>query len=235
MRAGAEGWQAGSMWAGRGRRVFVDGGSGRCAAGLGCSGGSDAVQLVQPFLWHVRHPFSLRSPLPPLPRRRRQKENQEDLLQRVNQATLDMLNKGGGGSGGGGGQGRRITDIVAYKSPSDMQHNNSLTVQVDHRSECVLVPIYGMLVPFHILTVKNASNNQVRWRAGAGGRRAQCSQWRAAPRLSAAQLHEGMAERQQCGVWWPCMHTFRAQPAACIFVCSRAGAHSSISFPPLSA
>jgi nucleosome binding factor SPN SPT16 subunit len=92
--------------------------------------------------------------------RRRQKENQEDLLQRVNQATLDMLNKGGGGAGSSGGQGRRITDIVAYKSPSDMQHNNSLTVQVDHRSECVLVPIYGMLVPFHILTVKNASNNQ---------------------------------------------------------------------------
>ena len=72
-----------------------------------------------------------------------------------------MLNKGGGAAGGGGGQGRRITDIVAYKSPSDMQHNNSLTVQVDHRSECVLVPIYGVLVPFHILTVKNASNNQV--------------------------------------------------------------------------
>lgn len=105
-------------------------------------------------------------PCPCPPRRRRQKENQEDLLQRVNQATLDMLNKGGGAAGGGGGQGRRITDIVAYKSPSDMQHNNSLTVQVDHRSECVLVPIYGVLVPFHILTVKNASNNQVQ--AGVG-------------------------------------------------------------------
>lgn len=33
--------------------------------------------------------------------------------------------------------------------------------QVDHRAECVLVPIYGQLVPFHILTVRNASNNQV--------------------------------------------------------------------------
>ncbi len=33
--------------------------------------------------------------------------------------------------------------------------------QVDHRAECVLVPIYGVLVPFHILTIKNASNNAV--------------------------------------------------------------------------
>ncbi|KAI3435579.1 hypothetical protein D9Q98_001644 [Chlorella vulgaris] len=92
--------------------------------------------------------------------RRRQKENQEVLLQRVNQATLDMLNKSGGSGGGGGGAGRKMSDIVAYKGVGDMQHNGSLTVQVDKRSECVLVPIYGMLVPFHILTVKNASNNQ---------------------------------------------------------------------------
>jgi hypothetical protein len=103
-------------------------------------------------------------------RRRRQKENQEDLLQRVNQATLDMLNKGGAGGNGGGGQGRKITDIVAYKNVADMQHNNTLTVQVDHRSECVLAPIYGVLVPFHILTIKNASNNQV---GGGAARRRQ--------------------------------------------------------------
>ena len=72
-----------------------------------------------------------------------------------------MLNKGGAGGSGGNGQGRKITDIVAYKNVADMQHNNTLTVQVDHRSECVLAPIYGVLVPFHILTIKNASNNQV--------------------------------------------------------------------------
>ena len=115
-------------------------------------------------------PSSLPFPSPRLAtsrRRRRQKENQEDLLQRVNQATLAMLNKGGSGGLGGSGQGRRITDIQAYKSVNDMQHNNTLTVQVDHKSECVLAPIYGVLVPFHILTIKNASNNQVRVAARA--------------------------------------------------------------------
>ncbi|GAB4820394.1 hypothetical protein N2152v2_007440 [Parachlorella kessleri] len=93
--------------------------------------------------------------------RRRQKENQEDLLQRVNQATLNMLNKNGAdGRGGAGPGGRRVSETVAYKSVSEMQQFQGLTVQVDHRSECILVPIYGMLVPFHILTVKNATYNQ---------------------------------------------------------------------------
>ena len=33
-------------------------------------------------------------------------------------------------------------------------------LQVDTQREVVLVPIYGVMVPFHILTIKNATNNQ---------------------------------------------------------------------------
>lgn len=83
-------------------------------------------------------------------------------MTRVNQATLDMLSKGGTGGGSSVAGSRKVTDVIAYRGVGDMQHNSSLTVQVDHRSESVLVPIYGMLVPFHILTLRNASNNQVR-------------------------------------------------------------------------
>lgn len=36
-----------------------------------------------------------------------------------------------------------------------------INVQVDQKNESLLVPIYGLMVPFHILTVKNVSNNQV--------------------------------------------------------------------------
>lgn len=92
--------------------------------------------------------------------RRRQKENQEELLERVNQTTLQMLAKGGNGGSNAAGAGRKITDLVAYRSVNEMQHNSTLSVQVDHKGECVLVPMYGMLVPFHILTIKNATNNQ---------------------------------------------------------------------------
>ena len=33
-------------------------------------------------------------------------------------------------------------------------------LQVDQRHEAILVPIYGVLTPFHILTLKNATVNQ---------------------------------------------------------------------------
>lgn len=33
-------------------------------------------------------------------------------------------------------------------------------VQVDQKNESILVPIYGLMVPFHILAVKNAVNSQ---------------------------------------------------------------------------
>lgn len=91
--------------------------------------------------------------------RRRQKEAQEGLLERANQATLQLLTKNGAAGQGSAGV-RKISDLVAYKASTDVQHNNTLTVQVDHRNECLLMPIYGVLVPFHILTVKNATNNQ---------------------------------------------------------------------------
>ena len=33
-------------------------------------------------------------------------------------------------------------------------------MQVDQKNESILVPIYGLMVPFHILAVKNAVNSQ---------------------------------------------------------------------------
>ncbi len=81
-------------------------------------------------------------------------------MDRVNQNTLQMLTKNSAGASGSGGASKKITDIVAYKSVNDINQSAALTIQVDHKRECVLVPMYGMLVPFHILTIKNATNNQ---------------------------------------------------------------------------
>jgi hypothetical protein len=36
-----------------------------------------------------------------------------------------------------------------------------LVLQVDQKSEAVLLPVYGVLVPFHILCIKNVSSSQV--------------------------------------------------------------------------
>lgn len=92
--------------------------------------------------------------------RRQQKQNQDELLARINEETRRKLVEGGGSGAASQAAGRKVSDIVAYRSPADIPPLPSLQVLVDQRNECVLVPIYGVQVPFHILTIKNASNNQ---------------------------------------------------------------------------
>ena len=73
---------------------------------------------------------SVKCPLrSPWPGRRKQKENQEDLLRRVNDATLAALTSARGGAGDGGRSGRRISDLCAYKAPADVPHARDLAVQ----------------------------------------------------------------------------------------------------------
>ena len=63
--------------------------------------------------------------------RRKQKENQEDLLKRVNEETLRQLrhNQDENNQGGSGG-GRQVSEVVAYRSISDMPSTRDLAIQV---------------------------------------------------------------------------------------------------------
>lgn len=90
--------------------------------------------------------------------RKRQKENQEALLEKVNQATLSILDKSNKDRGPGGS--RKVTEIFSYDSASDVRNSHHFAVQVDNKNETVLLPVYGVMVPFHILTIKNASATQ---------------------------------------------------------------------------
>ena len=88
--------------------------------------------------------------------RRRQMESQAALLEKVNQATLNILDN----SGGSQVKERKVTDVISYKTVADVRQVHHLSIHVDTKSESVLLPIYGVMVPFHILTVKNASATQ---------------------------------------------------------------------------
>ena len=63
--------------------------------------------------------------------RRKQKENQEDLLKRVNEETLRQLrhNQDDNNQSGSGG-GRQVSEVVAYRSISDMPSVQHLAIQV---------------------------------------------------------------------------------------------------------
>ena len=54
------------------------------------------------------------------------------------------------------------SEFVAYKTMRDVPtpRSNELVLAVDPERESILVPIYGQLVPFHVMSVKSASVSQ---------------------------------------------------------------------------
>jgi nucleosome binding factor SPN SPT16 subunit len=96
------------------------------------------------------------------------KARQEELLARKNAETLARLTAqrdGNGAAGGASGSGaaaqqRQASQVVAYRSAADVPHppGGGLQVAVDTRAEAVLLPIYGVLVPFHVATVRGVSH-----------------------------------------------------------------------------
>lgn len=76
---------------------------------------------------------------------------------------LAMANGGTGGSGGGGAGGTGRSgggEVVAYRGVDDIPSSRELMIQVDQRNEAVLLPIYGLMVPFHVATIKNVTSSQ---------------------------------------------------------------------------
>jgi len=58
----------------------------------------------------------------------------------------------------GGNDNNVKTSLVAYKDSSELPREAQRSrIFVDNQKEAVLLPIYGLLVPFHISTIKNAS------------------------------------------------------------------------------
>lgn len=51
-------------------------------------------------------------------------------------------------------------ELVAYKSVNDLPPPREMMIQVDQKNEAVLLPIYGIMVPFHVATVKTISSQQ---------------------------------------------------------------------------
>lgn len=91
------------------------------------------------------------------------REKQEALLQQKNAETLRRLTAVKGGASGAGPSGagaaaRAVSDVMAYRSVGDIPPCRDLMIQVDSKSEAVLLPIYGVFVPFHITTIKNVTS-----------------------------------------------------------------------------
>lgn len=91
------------------------------------------------------------------------REKQDELLRQKNDETLRRLTaqaRGGDGSGGAAAGLRQISQVQAYRSINEVPQSRELRIYVDQAAEAVLLPLYGVMVPFHITTLKTITMNQ---------------------------------------------------------------------------
>ena len=86
------------------------------------------------------------------------REKQDELTRKVNEETLRYLTQSK--HAGANDKTKEIKDPVAYKTPTDVPHSSKDgLIKVDQRAETVILPVYGISVPFHISVIKNVNNN----------------------------------------------------------------------------
>ena len=87
------------------------------------------------------------------------REKQDELTRKANEETIRILTQNK--QSGAGDKTKEVKDPVAYPSPADIPHSSKdALIKVDGRAETVLLPIYGVSVPFHISVIKNVTNSQ---------------------------------------------------------------------------
>lgn len=88
----------------------------------------------------------------------KRRQHQRELLEQLNEAAKARLSK----SGGERVEQKIKKSIVAYKSQKDFPKDgdiSDLKIFVDKKNEAVILPVFGMPVPFHISTIKNVSTS----------------------------------------------------------------------------
>ncbi|KAJ7544149.1 hypothetical protein O6H91_09G066200 [Diphasiastrum complanatum] len=88
------------------------------------------------------------------------RQHQAELARAKNEETARRLAAGGLGKADDHTCMRKVGEINAYHNVDDIPSSAQLKLQVDQKHEAVLLPIYGLLVPFHISTVKTVTSQQ---------------------------------------------------------------------------
>lgn len=88
----------------------------------------------------------------------RRREHQKELHAQKQAEGLARFKEGD--TGANGANGPQIKKFESYKRPSQLPPKvDELRIVVDTRNQSIIVPIYGIPVPFHISTLRNASKN----------------------------------------------------------------------------
>ncbi|KAK0593312.1 hypothetical protein LWI29_034665 [Acer saccharum] len=88
------------------------------------------------------------------------RHHQAELARQKNEETARRLAGGGNGAGDNRSSARTTTDLIAYKNVNDLPPPKAMMIQIDQKNEAVLLPIYGIMVPFHVATIRTVSSQQ---------------------------------------------------------------------------
>lgn len=88
------------------------------------------------------------------------RQHQVGLARQKNEETVRSLALGGPGSSDGQGYFKATDELVAYRNVEDIPFSRDLMIQIDHKNETVLLPLYGLMVPFHISTIKSVTSQK---------------------------------------------------------------------------
>lgn len=88
------------------------------------------------------------------------RQHQAELARQKNEETARRLAGNGSGASDNRGSSKPSSELIAYKNVNDLPPPRDLMIQVDQKSEAILLPIHGSVVPFHIAHVKSVSSRQ---------------------------------------------------------------------------
>lgn len=88
----------------------------------------------------------------------KRKMHQKELMAKMNEEALRRIRRGGSGQ-----EEKKVRKApVSYRSPGQLPRESEvkqLKIYVDKKYETIILPIFGVPVPFHIATVKNISQS----------------------------------------------------------------------------
>ncbi|KAL9141128.1 hypothetical protein ABFS82_14G083000 [Erythranthe guttata] len=88
------------------------------------------------------------------------KQHQTELARQKNEETARRLAGAGSSNGDGRAAAKTANDLVSYKSVNELPPPRGMTIQIDQKHDAILVPVYGIMVPFHVATVKTVTSQQ---------------------------------------------------------------------------
>jgi nucleosome binding factor SPN SPT16 subunit len=92
----------------------------------------------------------------------KRKQRQDALSKRKNEETYKRLTAKNGEDDGEKNHMRSVTKAACYQNIASVPPRKNMLISIDTNAEALLIPVMGMLIPIHIMTVKSIIYSQVR-------------------------------------------------------------------------